>query len=275
MNIYRVHCTVPPPFSKLQWQRWPPSVPRRSFYPPFSALSHPLSSALFAPLLLALRMALFLLHLLTRFASSPSWFCAQPPFVSPVYAPVSLFLFLALFLPFPSLFSTFALLFSPLPLRICPFRVYRCDHRRAFGRYFQKKGRLVTDERMTCSAERAAIGARCALTRHYAKRVCLERNTLARSVTKERLFCYIAPFIWKKREIAERSEGRMGETNDGGREHEPESQTREAESGVRWSRTCKTIDGEAKRNSARVGRVGERRSRKARVGRKTSSDAPE
>lgn len=103
MNIYRVHCTVPPPFSKLQWQRWPPLVPRRSFYPPFSALSHPLSSALFAPLLLALRMALFLLHLLTRFASSPSWFCAQPPFVSPVCAPVSLFLFPALFLPFPSL----------------------------------------------------------------------------------------------------------------------------------------------------------------------------
>lgn len=121
MNIYRVHCTVPPPFSKLQWQRWPPLVPRRSFYPPFSALSHPLSSALFAPLLLALRMALFLLHLLTRFASSPSWFCAQPPFVSPVCAPVSLFLFLALFLPFPSLFRLLLFLFSSLALRVCFF----------------------------------------------------------------------------------------------------------------------------------------------------------
>ena len=59
MNIYRVHCTVPPPFSKLQWQRWPPLVPRRSFYPPFSFLSHPLSSALF-----------------TLF----SWLCAWPSF---------------------------------------------------------------------------------------------------------------------------------------------------------------------------------------------------
>lgn len=218
MNIYRVHCTVPPPFSKLQWQRWPPSVPRRSFYPPFSFLSHPLSSALFAPLLLALRMALFLLHLLTRFASSPSWFCAQPPFVPPVYAPVSLFLFPALFLPFPSL-PPLTLLFSPFPLRVCPFRAHQRGHRRAFGRYFQKE-RLVTNEQMTRGTEGTAIGAHCALTRHYARRVYLERNTFVRIVAKEWLFCYIAPFIWKKREIAERSEGRMGETNDGGKTRE-------------------------------------------------------
>ena len=191
MNIYRVHCTVPPPFSKLQWQRWPPSVPRRSFYPPFSALSHPFSSALFVPLLLALRMALFLLHLLTRFASSPSWFCAQPPFVSPVCAPVSLFLFLAPFLPFLSLFSTFTLLFSPLPLRVCPFRAYRCDLRRAFGRYFQKKG---------------------AVCNGWAKRTMEGRRA-------------------SKRELGARS--RVGR--------------------ARWSRTCKTIDGEAKRNPANVG----------------------
>lgn len=121
MNIYRVHCTVPPPFSKLQWQRWPPLVPRRSFYPPFSALSHPLSSALFAPLLLALRMALFLLHLLTRFASSPSWFCAQPPFVSPVCAPVSLFLSPAFFPSFPSLFSSLVLFVFDPPSPRLPF----------------------------------------------------------------------------------------------------------------------------------------------------------
>lgn len=218
MNIYRVHCTVPPPFSKLQWQRWPPSVPRRSFYPPFSFLSHPLSSALFAPLLLALRMALFLLHLLTRFASSPSWFCAQPPFVPPVYAPVSLFLFPALFLPFPSLppllfcfrpsLSAFALF-----VRISAVTVAHLGD-------ISKKERLVTNEQMTRGTEGTAIGAHCALTRHYARRVYLERNAFVRIVAKEWLFCYIAPFIWKKREIAERSEGRMGETNDGGKTRE-------------------------------------------------------
>lgn len=36
----------------------------------------------------------------------------------------------------------------------------------------------------------------------------------------------------------------MGETNDGGKTREPESQTREAESGVRWSRMRKATDGE-------------------------------
>lgn len=62
------------------------------------------------------------------FASPAYSFCffallvlRAPPFVSPVCAPVSLFLFLALFLPFPSLFSTFALLFSSLALRVCFF----------------------------------------------------------------------------------------------------------------------------------------------------------
>ena len=174
MNIYRVHCTVPPPFSKLQWQRWPPLVPRRSFYPPFSALSHPLSSALFAPLLLALRMALFLLHLLTRFASSPSWFCAQPPFVSPVCAPVSLFLFLALFLPFPSLFSTLTLFVFAPPSPRLPFSCVSVRSPSRIWAIFPKKGRLVTNERMMCSAEGAAVGAYCTLTRHYAKRVYLE-----------------------------------------------------------------------------------------------------
>lgn len=83
-----------------------------------------------------------------------------------------------------------------------------------------KKERLVTNEQMTRGTEGTAIGAHCALNRHYARRVYLERNAFARIVAKEWLFCYIAPFIWKKREIAERSEGRMGETNDGGKTRE-------------------------------------------------------
>ena len=207
------------------------------------------------------------------FRPSPPGFAHGPLFASPAYSFCLFALLVLRAAPFrlTCLRARFALPFScPLPplslfvFDLCSFVFappsprlpFSCVSVRSPSRIwaiFPKKGRLVTDERMTCSAERAAIGARCALTRHYAKRVCLERNTLARSVTKERLFCYIAPFIWKKREIAERSEGRMGETNDGGREHEPESQTREAESGVRWSRTCKTIDGEAKRNPANVG----------------------
>ena len=77
----------------------------------------------------------------------------------------------------------------------------------------------------------------------------------------------------------------MRETNDGRKTREPARArrakqrvgtcTREKARRARCGRTRETIDGEAKRNSARVGRVGERRSRKARVGRKTSSDAPE
>lgn len=173
MNIYRVHCTVPPPFSKLQWQRWPPLVPRRSFYPPFSALSHPLSSALFAPLLLALHMALFLLHLLTRFASSPSWFCARPlsshlfarPFRSSFFLPSSS--------PFPLCFRPLLFCFRP-SLSAFAFSCVSVRSPSRFWAIFPKKGRFVTDGRTTCGAERAAIGARCALTRHYAKRVYLE-----------------------------------------------------------------------------------------------------
>lgn len=174
MNIYRVHCTVPPPFSKLQWQRWPPLVPRRSLYPPFSALSHPLSSALFAPLLLALRMALFLLHLLTRFASSPSWFCAQPPFrltclrarfalpFSCPLPPLSLFVF-----------DLCSFVFAPPSPRL-PFSCVSVRSPSRIWAIFPKKGRLVTDERMMCGAEGAAVGAYCTLTRHYARRVYLE-----------------------------------------------------------------------------------------------------
>ena len=113
MNIYRVHCTVPPPFSKLQWQRWPPLVPRRSFYPPFSALSHPLSSALFAPLLLALRMVLFLLHLLIRFASSPPGF-ARSPLSSHLFArPFRSSFFLPSSSPFPLCFRPLLFCFRP------------------------------------------------------------------------------------------------------------------------------------------------------------------
>ena len=173
MNIYRVHCTVPPPFSKLQWQRWPPSVPRRSFYPPFSALSHPLSSALFAPLLLALRMALFLLHLLTRFASSPSWFCARPLSSHLFARPFRSFFFLPSSSPFPLCFRPLLFCFRP---SLSAFALFVCIGAITVAHLgdISKKGRLVTDERMTCSAEGAAVGAHCALARHYAKRVCLE-----------------------------------------------------------------------------------------------------
>lgn len=176
-------------------------------------------------------MALFLLHLLTRFASSPSWFCARPLSSHLFARPFRSFFFLPSSSPFP-LCPPYSFVFA-LPSPRLPFSCASARSPSRIWAIFPKKGRFVTNEQMTRGAEGTAIGAHCALARHYAKRVCLERNTLARSVTKERLFCYIAPFIWKKREIAERSEGRMGETNDGGKTSEPARARRTKQSRAR------------------------------------------
>lgn len=211
------------------------------------------------------------------FRPSPPGFAHGPLFASPAYSFCLFALLVLRAAPFrlTCLRARFALPFScPLPpLSLFVFDLYSfvfappsprlpfsCVSVRSPSRIwaiFPKKGRLVTDERMTCSAEGAAVGAYCTLTRHYAKRVCLERNTLARSVTKERLFCYTAPFIWKKREIAERSEGRMRETNDGRKTREPARARRAKQSrarpmeqdaqGDRWGGEAKPREHRARR----------------------------
>ena len=211
-----------------------PSSPGFAHGPLFASPAY--SFCLFA--LLVLRAAPFRPTCLrARFALPLS--CPLPPLS--LFAPPLLFCFR------PSL-SAFALF-----VRISAVTVAHLGD-------ISKKERLVTNEQMTRGTEGTAIGAHCALTRHYARRVYLERNAFARIVAKEWLFCYIAPFIWKKREIAERSEGRMGETNDGGKTREQararrakQSRARPMEQDVqddRWGDEAKPRERRARRREA-------------------------
>lgn len=121
MNIYRVHCTVPPPFSKLQWQRWPPSVPRRSFYPPFSFLPHPLSSALFTLFSWLCAWPSFCFTCLLVLPLRPPGFTRSPLSSHLFTRPFRSFFFLPSSSPFPLCFRLLLFLFSSLALRVCFF----------------------------------------------------------------------------------------------------------------------------------------------------------